>query len=138
MQSRRDAFLVVPEARFYFDAVQDIFFADFSGCVVRHLENVEQLRASLLERLAPLGKKVPAIVNYEGFSVSPDAWDAYVDMAREVAQAHYSSVSRYTGGAFLRARLGRAFQQRGTAAHVFGTEQDARKFLCCTRQGAAA
>jgi propionate CoA-transferase len=138
MQGHRDAFLLVPEARFYFDAVQDIFFADFSGCVVRHLEDVEQLRASLLEQLAPLDKKVPAIVNYEGFTVSPDAWDAYVDMAREVAQSHYSSVSRYTRGAFFRAKLGRSFHQRGIAAHIFGSEHDARKFLCCARQGADA
>ena len=138
MQYRRDAFLVVPEARLHFDAAQDIFFADFSGCVVRHREDVEQLRASLLEQLTPLGKKVLAIVNYEGFTVLPDAWDAYIDMAREVAQAHYSSVSRYATGAFFRARLGRAFHQRGIAAHIFGSEQDARRFLCCARQGAAA
>lgn len=134
MQCRLDAFLVVPEARFYFDAVQDIFFADFSGCVVRHLEDVEQLRTSLLEQLAPLGKKVPAIVNYEGFTVASDAWDAYVDMAREVAQGHYCSVSRYTKGAFLRARLVRAFHQRGVAPHIFGSERDARNYLCSVRQ----
>ncbi|WP_156901917.1 hypothetical protein [Azohydromonas australica] len=134
MQSHLHSSLLTPEPRLCFDPDQEVFFADFSGCVVRHLRDVEQIRALLLSWLAPLGKKVPAIVNYESFSVSPDAWDAYVDMAREVAQVHYSSVSRYTGGAFFRARLGRAFHQRGVAPHIFGSEHDVRRFLGCTRQ----
>jgi propionate CoA-transferase len=136
MQSRRNLSVLAPEARFLFDAEQEVFFADFSGCVVRDLADVEQIRMSLLKQLEHLGQKVPAIVNYEDFTVLPGAWEAYVDMARHVAQAHYSSVSRYTKGAFLRAKLGKAFHQRGIAPHIFGSEHDARKFLSCARQTA--
>jgi propionate CoA-transferase len=78
---------------------------------------------------------VPAIVSYEDFTVSPGAWDAYVDMARQVAQAHYSSVSLHTKPALLRAKLGKAFHQRGIAPRIFGSEHDARKFLCFSRHG---
>jgi propionate CoA-transferase len=133
MQSRRDPCLLTPEARFFFDTDQEIFFADFSGCVIHHLADVEQVRVSLLRQLEPLGRKVPAIVNYEDFTVLPDAWDAYVEMARQVAQAYYSSVSRYTKRAFLRAKFGKAFHQRGIAPHIFGSESDARKFLGFSR-----
>jgi propionate CoA-transferase len=136
MQSHRDPSALAPEARFCFDVGQEVFFADFSGCVVRDLADVEQLRASLIRELEPLGRKVPAIVNYEDFTVFPGAWDAYVDMAWQVAQAHYSSVSRHTKRAFLRAKLGKAFHQRGIAPHIFGSESDARKFLYCARQNA--
>jgi propionate CoA-transferase len=138
MQSHRDPCVLAPEARFYFDADQEVFFADFSGCVIRHPADVEQIRVSLLRQLEPLGRKVPAIVNYENFTVLPGAWDAYVDMARQVAQAHYSSVSRHTTRAFLRAKLGKAFHQRGIAPHIFGSEHDARKFLCFARQSAGS
>jgi propionate CoA-transferase len=136
MQYHRESFLLVPEVRFSFDADQEVFFADFSGCVVRHLADIEHIRESLLRQLVPLGRKVAAIVNYEDFTVLPDAVDAYVDMERQVAQKHYSSVSRHTEKAFLRARLGKAFHQRGVAPHIFGSERDARKFLCYARQGA--
>jgi propionate CoA-transferase len=136
MQSHRNPSSLAPEARLYFDTSQEVFFADFSGCVIRHLADVEQIRVSLLRQLEPLGRKVPAIVNYEDFTVLSGAWEAYVDMAREVAQAHYSSVSRYTKGAFLRAKLGKAFYQRGVAPHIFGSEYDARRFLVCARQNA--
>jgi propionate CoA-transferase len=78
-------------------------------------------------------------VNYEGFTVLPAALDAYVDMAQEVALAHYSSVSRYTTAAFLRgAKLGRAFQQRGMAPHIFGSERDALAYLYKVRQYAGS
>jgi propionate CoA-transferase len=137
MQSHFDSFPLTPEPRLCFDPSQGVFYADFSGCVVHHSSDVEQIRVSLVSQLVPLGRKVPAIVNYEDFTVMPDAWEAYVDMAREVAQAHYSSVSRYTKGAFLRAKLGRSFHQRGIPPHIFGSEHDARKFLCYARQSDA-
>jgi propionate CoA-transferase len=134
MQLEGDSSMEALEARFCFDPDQNVFFADFSGCVVRHAEDVEHVRASLLKHLSAREKKVPAIVNYEGFTVLPDALDAYVDMAQEVALAHYSSVSRYTTAAFLRAKLGRAFQQRGMVPHIFGSERDALAYLCKVRQ----
>ena len=134
MQSHRDTILPVSEARLCFDADQEVFFADFSGCVVRHSADIEHIRALLLRQLVPLGRKVAAIVNYEDFTVLPGAWETYVDMARHVAQSHYSTVSRHTKKAFLRAKLAKAFHQRGVAPHVFGSEHDARKFLCCARQ----
>jgi propionate CoA-transferase len=132
-QSRRDPCLLTPEARFFFSTDQEVFFADFSGCVIRHPADVEQIRVALLRQLELLGRKVPAIVNYEDFTVLPGAWDAYVEMARQVAQAPYSSVSRHTKRAFLRAKLGKSFHQRGIAPHIFGSESDARKFLGLSR-----
>ena len=47
-------------------------------------------------------------------------------MVREVAGAHYSQVSRYTTSAFLRAKLGRALEQRGVAPHIFDSADLAR------------
>jgi propionate CoA-transferase len=77
------------------------------------------LRAALLSALQPFGRKVAAVVSYDRFDVRPDVLDAYVAMVREVAGAHYSQVSRYTTSAFLRAKLGRALEQRGVAPHIF-------------------
>jgi propionate CoA-transferase len=101
------------------------FFVDFSGCVVRHLKDVKWIRTSLLARVGPLGKKVPAIVNYEAFMVRLETLDACVAMALQVFPAYCSSVSRFATGAFLGARLARDFCQCGVVPHIFGSERDA-------------
>jgi len=112
--------------RFVFDPERQIFFADFEGLTVRHAADVEALRAALLAALRPIGRQVAAVVSYDRFDVRPDALDAYVAMVREVAGAHYSQVSRYTTSAFLRAKLGRALEQRGVAPHIFDSADLAR------------
>ena len=37
----------------------------------------------LLDHLEPLGRKVPAVVDYDNFTVFPDIGDAYFDMVRD-------------------------------------------------------
>jgi len=115
--------------RFDFDAEQGVFFANFESLTVRTEADVDQIRAALEQRLRPLGRKVPAIVDYDNFSVLPDAMDAYSAMVRDVAGRHYSRVSRYTTSVFMRSKLGDALAQRGVAPHIFETAADARRQL---------
>jgi propionate CoA-transferase len=129
MQLRPEMLRLPMEARFAFDAAQGVFFANFEGCTVRNAADVAQIRSLLLAQLQPLGQPVPAIVGYDNFTVLPDALEAYVDMAREVAAAHYSRVSRYTTSAFMRAKLGDALRQRGVAPHIFESAHEARQHL---------
>jgi len=129
MQLRDDMLRLPLEQRFSFDTEQGLFFANFEGCVVRTVSDVEQIRTELVRRLNVIGRKVPAIVDYDNFTVLPDAMDAYFGMVRDVADLYYSRVSRYTTSAFLRSKLGEALQQRGVAPHIFESAQDARRFL---------
>jgi propionate CoA-transferase len=126
----REQMLQLPlEQRFSFDAEQGLFFANFEGMTVRNEAEVEQIRDVLEQQLRPLGRMVPAIVDYDNFQVLPDALDAYTAMVRDVAGRHYSRVSRYTTSAYLRAKLGDALAERGVAPHIFETADDARKQL---------
>jgi propionate CoA-transferase len=126
----RDDMLRMPlEKRFHFDAEQGLFFANFEGCTVRSLADVAAIRSALEAALTPLGRKVPAIVNYDNFTVLPDVLDAYVDMARDVVEAHYAHVTRYTTSAFLRAKLGAALLERGVAPHIFDGVAEAQARL---------
>ena len=129
MQLRPEMLRLPLEARFAYDAERDLFFANFEGCTVRNSADVAQIRALLEPLLQGLGRKVPAIVNYDNFSVLPDALEDYVDMAREVAAAHYSRVSRYTTSAFLRSKLGQALRERGVAPHIFENADEAHRHL---------
>ena len=126
----REQMLRLPlDQRFKFDAEQGVFFANFEGLTVRSADDVEQIRAAVEKPLLLLGRKVPAIVDYDNVSVRPDAMDAYSAMVHEVAGRHYSRVSRYTTSAFLRSKLGDALTQRGVASHIFETAADARRQL---------
>ena len=126
----REALLRVPlSQRFVLDPAQGIFFANFEGLVVRSIDDVEAIRTAIEERLVGLGRMVPALVDYDNFTVLPDVLDAYTDMVQDVASRHYSRVTRYTTSAFLRAKLGDALLERGVAPHIFESVADARKHL---------
>lgn len=132
----RETLLRVPlSQRFLFDAAQGIFFANFEGLTVRSADDVEAIRSALLAQLAGLPDKVPALVDYDNFAVPPHLLDAYTDMVRDVASRHYSSVTRYTTSAFLRAKLGNALLDRGVAPHIFESATDARKHLETLEKG---
>jgi propionate CoA-transferase len=77
----------------------------------------------------PLGHKVAAVVNYEGFQVDRDLEDDYLRMVEEVVGRYYRSVSRYTTSLFMRSKLGSALASRGLAPHIFESADEARAFL---------
>ena len=60
---------------------------------------VEAIRSKVAEICEPLGHKVYAIVNYEGFVLERDVEDAYVGMVKDVG------VTRFTTSSFMRAKL---------------------------------
>ncbi|WP_233870513.1 acyl CoA:acetate/3-ketoacid CoA transferase [Paraburkholderia adhaesiva] len=126
----RETMLRMPlEERFMLDTVQNIFFANFAGLTVRNVDDIAAIRAAIEERLAGVQGKVPALVDYDNFGVLPDVLDAYTDMVRDVVSRYYSSVTRYTTSAFLRAKLRDALQERGVSPHIFESEAEARKHL---------
>ena len=55
--------------------------------------------------LAPLGRRVHAIVNYDHFHLPDELEDAWVEMVRPLVEQHYTRVTRYSATGFLRARL---------------------------------
>jgi propionate CoA-transferase len=129
MRLREDMLRLPLAQRFTFDAQQGVFFANFEGWTVRSEADVQEIREHLEQRLQALGRKVPAIVDYDNFTVLPDALEVYTEMAHEVAARHYSRVSRYTTSAFLRSKLGDALNRRGVAPHIFESADEARRHL---------
>jgi propionate CoA-transferase len=77
----------------------------------------------------PLGHRVYAIVNYDNFTILPDALAAYTAMVKDLQDRHYAVVSRYTASNFLRLKLGDALRQRGLAPHIFENAEQARALI---------
>jgi propionate CoA-transferase len=72
---------------------------------------------------------VYAIVNYENFTIVPEAIDAYTEMVRGLVDRFYSGVTRYTTSNFLRAKLGDALRDRQLAPHIYESADEARAHL---------
>jgi propionate CoA-transferase len=86
---------------------------------------VEQVRRIVESRLAPLGRKVYAVVNYDNFEIFPEIIDEYSAMVRDLVDRFYSGVTRYTTSSFLRAKLGDALKQRALAPHIYENAEEA-------------
>ena len=97
------------EQRLTYDAGQGLFFVDFDGFEVASMGDIDAVGSLVAARLALVGHKVPAIVNYDNFTIAPELLDAYVEMVNALTDRFYSRVTRYTRSTFMRAYVGAAF-----------------------------
>ena len=105
--------------RFTFDRARSILFIDFAGYRVQRVEQVEAVREHVKSLVEPLGRKVEAVIDYDGCNIDPTVAEAWFDMARDVQARFYDKAARYTTSAFMRLKLGAALQRREMAPHVF-------------------
>ena len=117
------------EDRLSYDPGQNIFYVDFEGLSVRNPEDIDRILHAVESRLAPLGRKVSAIVNYERFSIVPELIDDYTGMVKGIMDRYYSNVTRYTASTFLRAKLGESFGKHIADPKLFETRTEARHHL---------
>ena len=126
----RDDMLALPMAqRFAFDAAQDMFFINFEHLAVRRMADIQAIQTAVEQHLAPLGRRVHVIVNYDHFSIMPELLGPYSDMVKGLVDRFYSGVSRFTTNGFLRLKLGEALRQHGVTPHIFDSEAEARADL---------
>ena len=122
----RPAMLEMPMTdRLSYDAAKNLFFLNFEGLSIRSQSDIDRVRQAVGEKLLPVGHKVYAIVNYDRFSILPELVDDYIDMVKEVVEAYYHNVTRFTSNTFLRAKLGEALEKRKIAARSYETAAEA-------------
>lgn len=106
--------------RLSYDEKQNLFFVDFEDLSVRTADDVARIRQAVDDKLAPLGHKVKAIVNYDRFSIVPELVDDYIAVVKGIVERHYTDVTRYTSNSFMRMKLGESLP------HIFESEREAR------------
>ena len=129
MGLREDMLRLPFDARFRYHPEQNILFLNFEQLEVKTLEMVEAIRQKVSAICEPLGHKVYAIVNYEGFVLDRDVEDAYTHMVQEVVERYYLGVTRFTTSSFMRAKLGDALAKRNLSPYIFESEREAREEL---------
>jgi propionate CoA-transferase len=122
----RQALVHLPfDSRFVYDAGRNLLLINFARLEVRSTEMVAAIAERVRSICEPLGKRVHAVVNYEGFEIDRDLEELYVAAVGDLVKRYYASVTRYTTSAFLRAKLGKALSRRKVAPHIFETEAEA-------------
>lgn len=115
--------------RLSYDADENIFFVNFEGFSVNRAEQVREIEGAVAEILAPLGKRVYTIVNYDNFSIVPELLEDYIDMVKNLVDRFYYRTTRYTTSAFLRIKIGDALKERNVAPHIYESREEARAQL---------
>lgn len=117
-------FLPLPQ-RLRYDTGRNIFFINFEGFEVRTAADIDEIHISVAQHLAPLQRKVPAIVNYDNFSIAPELMDDYIAMVRDLTERFYSRVTRYTTSTFMRSYFGRALRAHDAEPALYATPEEA-------------
>ena len=98
---------------------RDTLFLNFEGMRVRTAKDVDDIEIAVEGRCREIGHRVPVVVNYDNFRIDPELVDTYAAMVRHMEETCYTQVSRYTGSAFLRLKLGDALERAGVKPHLF-------------------
>jgi propionate CoA-transferase len=115
--------------RFRFHPEQGVFYVDFSRLRVKRAEDVVAIFDEADRQLAPLGRKVPAVVNYDDFELDDELMDLWADQVARVADAHYTTVVRYAANAFVRAGLAHTLAEHGLKPNMYASAASAQSHL---------
>lgn len=115
--------------RMTYSAEMNMLFANLAGYAVKTEADINGIKTAIETLLQPLGKKVYAIGNYDGFNINPDLIETYTEMQKYLMQHYFFKVSRYTTSAFLRMKLGESLEKRGLAPHIYESKAEAHQFL---------
>lgn len=129
MGLKDDLLSVSIDERITYSEKMNIMFANLAGYAVKTRDDVDAIKTTIENLLQPLGKKVYAIGNYDGFNINPDLIESYTAMQSYLTKNYFSKVTRYTTSAFLRMKLGGSLEKRGLAPHIYESKFKAHEFL---------
>ena len=122
----RERMIAIPlESRLAYDEEHNILFLNFERLTVKTSADVKAIYAEIERRLKVIGHKVYGIVNYDHFDLDPQVENEYAAMVKSLVERHYFGVSRYSTSGFLRAKLGKALDERGVAPHIYESASEA-------------
>ncbi|MEL6645552.1 MAG: CoA-transferase [Pseudomonadota bacterium] len=114
--------------RIALNASGTVLFINFEKLRVRARADIEAIRERVEEVCGRLGARVDVVVNYDGTRIEEDIEREYFAMVDWLSDRFYRTITRYSGSAFMRRKLGQSFSSE-QAAHVFESAADARRFL---------
>ncbi|MDT7778347.1 MAG: hypothetical protein QOC99_859 [Acidobacteriota bacterium] len=91
--------------RFILDSKENILFIDFAGLHIESRAQVEEIARLVEESVAAQGRRVYAVVNYEGTEMAPEIVEYYGERIKELQARHAISTVRYSSSGLTRSVL---------------------------------
>jgi len=104
-------------------------YINFEGLDVLTEADADRLAAFMDARLADLGRKMNAVVNYDNFRLGPLAADRYWEMVRHNQERYFASSTRYSTNAFYRRQLGHRFARANLTQRIYSSFEEAKSHL---------
>jgi propionate CoA-transferase len=128
MLLRNDLLTLGMERRIHWDGEKELLFVNLAKLVFRTPEDIADIRDRVRQVVAPLGRKVDVIVNYDQTVIDDRVSHDWADMVSELETHIYRRVSRYSTSAFLRRKMGQTLQRRRRPT-IFASEREAEDAL---------
>ncbi|MGZ3606273.1 MAG: acyl CoA:acetate/3-ketoacid CoA transferase, partial [Thermodesulfobacteriota bacterium] len=90
MGLREDLLTIPLDERLIYDPEENLFFVNFEGHAIKTRKDIRDAKEAVEKILAPLGKKVHTIVNYDNFTILPDLVEEYTEMVKYLVNKYYS------------------------------------------------
>ena len=120
--------LALPD-RISYQPERKLMFLNFQGLHLRTPKDAQDVQAAVEARCKEIGEKMDVIVNYDAFQIDEAAFDAYAHVIEYMTKTYYHNITRYTTSTFLRAKLGKAIDDRGLPPHIYETAEEASATL---------
>lgn len=102
---------------------------NFNGLELETQEDVDNIEKIVEENCRRAGKKVNALINYNGFRIDDNLFDAYLEMGNSIIRRYYAKVSRYNTNMEARAKFDAEFGSRNLEGNIFPSREEALAFL---------
>ncbi|MGP6089381.1 acyl CoA:acetate/3-ketoacid CoA transferase [Antarctobacter jejuensis] len=127
MGLRQDLLKLDLPDRIAFDPATGMLFLNFEKMRIRNREEVDRVGQLVADLCKSRPGRVDVVVNYDGFRIDEDLETVWGRMVSDLTDRYYRIVSRYSGSAFMRMKLGEVFPDART--HIFENSDQARSFV---------
>lgn len=102
---------------------------DFSSLELETREDIDNIKRVVEEVCKKVGRKVNAIVNYNGFRLDDNIFDAYMEMGQFIISTYYHRVARHNTNDKTRNKFDNEYRRREIAANIFASREEALEYL---------
>ncbi|WP_299837960.1 malonate decarboxylase subunit alpha [uncultured Paracoccus sp.] len=125
----REEMLEIPlTRRIHLDPDRQILFINLARMAIRDAGDVAAVKQAVEQAVAGLGHRVDAVVNYDFTRIDERIQHDWAAMVGDLEDRLYGRVTRYSGSAFLRRRLGETLEARRRTT-IYESEAAARAAL---------
>jgi len=100
-------------------------FLNFEKMRIRNRAEIDRVRRLVAEVCDRKAGPIDVIVNYDNFRIDEELEADWASMVADLTTRYYGTVSRYSGSAFMRMKLGNFFPD--ARMHIFENSEQARR-----------